>query len=129
MKADTSIWLWLDERTILTPPKAGTEHPVGVSTARTGLLGTHRDQIEAAVAQYGSVPRRDMPRRMRCPCSEHEFDLALAIELSRREGWGDWLYPLYNDHGFLTYWHGVRLAQRTELRLVGCSLGVSWSMM
>lgn len=70
---------------------------------------THRDQIDAAIAEYGKVPLDDLPPHLKNPQNSHDFDLAFAVAACRQEEWGTTVYPVYDDGNFLTGWAGIRL--------------------
>lgn len=78
----------------------------------------HRDQVEAAVAQYADTPYARRPRRYRYadgPVSEYDFGLGLAItlEAARRCGrFPEYVRPGYDANGFLAGFHGLVLEER-----------------
>lgn len=70
---------------------------------------THRDQIAAAVRDYGSLNRSELPDMLRSPnpAKPQEFDLAMAVMLHQTAK--DKAGPTYDDNGFLTGWYGIKL--------------------
>ena len=69
----------------------------------------HKDQIEAAVAEYGARPRANLPDWLRLPLTESQFALAVAVYFARKNPDGP--YPVYDDDGFLTAWRGISLSR------------------
>lgn len=68
----------------------------------------HRDQIEAALSEYGDTPRPELPQYLRNPCTPYENDLALAVGLAKKIVDGT-VKPCYDENGFLTSWEGFRI--------------------
>jgi hypothetical protein len=72
-------------------------------------MTAHKDQIDAVIRDYGTVPRGRLPGWLCCADGAHEFDLAMAVELCHWDGWGDVIYPVYDGEGLLIAWHGIDL--------------------
>jgi hypothetical protein len=59
-------------------------------------MAVHRDQIEAAVAKYGDVPRNQLPRFLTHPANPDDFALAMAVVSG--------LTPGYDENGYVETW-------------------------
>lgn len=82
-----------------------------MNTAKTTEGSPHKDQVDAAVAQYGTVPRSQLPRWLLQPESAYQFDIALAVWACQHPGWDSAPYPVYDSDGFLDHWHGIQLKE------------------
>ncbi len=71
------------------------------------MSAPHRDQVKAAVEQYGSMPRRDLPSWLRDPRTEYEFFIAMAVATASQPG----VHPTYDADGFLDGFQGIRLRE------------------
>jgi hypothetical protein len=67
-----------------------------------------KEEVEAAVRRYGSVPRGELPGWLRKPDGRHQFELALAVWAHQHPGWDSEPYPVYGDDGRLDHWHGIK---------------------
>lgn len=91
-------------------PAASLE-PEGLEVFVLRPLRTTKAEIDEAVRLYGSVPHGDLPQRYRYPQNEHDFNIAIALQVPRiHPGSG----PTYDEAGNLTGWHGFRLKTPEE---------------
>jgi hypothetical protein len=68
-----------------------------------------KDQVDAAVRQYGAVPRSKLPRWLLQPGGRYQFDLAPAVWACQHPGWDSAPYPVYGSDGRLDHWRGIKL--------------------
>lgn len=82
--------------------------PPTLGRMKTSEKPPGKDEVDAVIRQYGTVPYGELPGWLRNPQGRHQFDLGFAMLMCRRPEWGDSIYPMYDD-GVLFGWHGVRL--------------------
>lgn len=72
---------------------------------------TTKTDIDEALRLYGDLPRHQVPKRYRDPQNEDDFNISLALILSKEPNQG----PTYDEAGILTGWYGIRLKTPEEM--------------